>query len=117
MNVNQPGMTNSIVKGAEGLHDLFTSILLGAISTRRNRKDVLIPMCNMTMQNGHDTNFHILHPIDNVICRAKLIEVHHSNISLHLSLTEIFNSQISAGTYHAQRVTTSVQSCRNTLLL
>ena len=58
----------------------------------------------MTMQNGHDTNFHILNPTDNGICRAKLIEVHPSNISWHLLLANILNSQTSAGTYHGQRV-------------
>ena len=36
MNFIQFGMTNSIVNGLGGLHDLFTSILLGVISTLRN---------------------------------------------------------------------------------
>ena len=62
----------------------------------------------MTMQNGHDTNFYMLYPTDNGIHRAKLIEVYLSNITWHLLLAEIFNSQIFAGTYHCQRATTSV---------
>ena len=62
----------------------------------------------MTMQNGHDTNFHILHPTDNGICHAKLIEVHPSNIFWGPLLAEIFNCPISAGTYYGQRVATSV---------
>ena len=38
-------------------------------------------MYNMIVQNGHDANVHTLHPTDNGICHAKLIEVHPSNIS------------------------------------
>ena len=53
------------------------------------------------MQNEHDANFHILHPIDNGIRHAKRIDVHPSNICWHLLLAEIFNSLISVGTYHA----------------
>ena len=53
-------------------------------------------------------NFHILHPTDSATRHAKLIEVRPSNISCHLLLAEIFNFQISAGTYHDQRVATSV---------
>ena len=45
----------------------------------------------MTMKNGHDVNFHILHPIDDGICHAKLIDVHLSNISCHQLLVEMFN--------------------------
>ena len=60
------------------------------------------------MQNGHDVNVLTLHPTDNGICHAKLIEVHPSNISSYPLLAEIFNSLISAGTYHGQRVATSV---------
>ena len=35
MNFNQFGMTNFIANGVEGIHNLFTSILLGVVSTRR----------------------------------------------------------------------------------
>ena len=56
------------------------------------------------MQNGHDAKVHTLNPTDNRICQAKLTEVHPSNISWHPLLTEIFNSPISAGTHHGQRV-------------
>ena len=69
---------------------------------------LLTPSYNMTMQNGHDVNVHTLHPTDNGIRHSKLIEVHPSNISWHLLIAEIFNSSISAGTYHGQRVATSV---------
>ena len=65
----------------------------------------------MTIQNGHDVNVHALHPTDNRIHHAKLIEVHPSNISLRplrTLLAEMFNSPIFAGTYHGQRVATSV---------
>ena len=62
----------------------------------------------MNMQNGHDAKFHTLNPTDNGISQAKLTEVHPSNISWHPLLTEIFNSPISAGTYHGQRVAISV---------
>ena len=64
------------------------------------------------MQNEHDANFHILHPIDRWICHAKRIDVHPSNISWHLIkyvlLAEIFKFPISARMYHGQRVATSV---------
>ena len=36
MNVNQFCTANSIVKGLEAFHDLFTPVLLGVISRRRN---------------------------------------------------------------------------------
>ena len=36
MNFNQFCMANSIVKGLEAFYDLFTPVLLGVISTRRN---------------------------------------------------------------------------------
>ena len=36
MNFNQVGMANSIVKGLQALHDLFTPVLLGVVSTCRN---------------------------------------------------------------------------------
>ena len=65
---------------------------------------VLVSMYNMTMQNGHDASVHILHPTDNGICHAKLIEVHPSNILSDLKVAKIFNSPISAGTYHGQRI-------------
>ena len=48
-------------------------------------------------------------------CHAKLIEVHPSNISLHLLLAEIFNFSIFAGTYHGQRVATLVLCGANQL--
>ena len=64
---------------------------------------MLVPLHNMTIQNEHDANAHILDPTDNEIRHAKLIEVHPSNISWHLLLAEIFNSQISDGMYHSQR--------------
>ena len=70
MNFNQFCMTNSIANGVEDLHDLFTAVFLGMISTY-----------TMTMQNEHDANIAILYPTDNGIRHAKLIEVHHSNIS------------------------------------
>ena len=41
----------------------------------------------------------------------KLIEIQPSNISCHLLLAEIFNSPISAGTYHGQRIATSSVLC------
>ena len=56
-------------------------------------KYLLIPTSNMAMQNGHDTNFHILHPTDNEFSHARPIEVYPSNISWHLLLAAIFNSQ------------------------
>ena len=62
----------------------------------------------MNMQNRRDMNFYILHPLDRWIRHAKLIEVHISHSTLQLLLAEIFNSPISAGTYHGQRVATSV---------
>ena len=34
-------------------------------------KCIIIPTYNMTMQNGHDTNFHILHPTDSRIRHAR----------------------------------------------
>ena len=51
-----------------------------------------------------------LHPIDNGIWNAKLIEVLLSNIFWYLVLAEIFDSHISAGAYHGQgqHVATSV---------
>ena len=49
-------------------------------------------MYNMSMQNGHNANVHTLHPIDNEICHAKLIELHPSNLSWHLLLAKIFNA-------------------------
>ena len=45
-----------------------------------------------------------LQPLDNGIHRAKLIEVHPSNISWNLLPAKIFNSQNSAETYRGQRV-------------
>ena len=61
------------------------------------------------MQNGHDVNVHTLRPTDNRIRHAKLAEVYFSNIFRHLLLlAEKFNSPVSAGTYHGQRVATSV---------
>ena len=36
------------------------------------------------MQNEHDVNVYTLHPIDNGIRHASLVEVHPSNISWHL---------------------------------
>ena len=71
-------------------------------------KYILVSTCNMTIQNEHDANAHILHLTDNEIHRAKLIEVHPSNISWHLLLAEIFNSPIYARTYHDQRVATYI---------
>ena len=62
----------------------------------------------MNMQNGHDAKVHTLNPTNNGICQVKLTEVHPSSISWHPLLTEIFNSLISARTYHGQRVATSV---------
>ena len=62
----------------------------------------------MTIQNEHDTNINILHPTDNGIRHAKLVEADPSNISWHLLLAEIFNSKISAGTNHGQRFATLV---------
>ena len=59
-------------------------------------------MYNMNMKNGHDAKVRILNPTDNEICQAKLNEVHHSNISWHPLLAEIFNSPISVETYHGQ---------------
>ena len=41
----------------------------------------------MTIQNGNDADVHILCPTDNGIRHAKLIEVRHPNISLHLHIT------------------------------
>ena len=58
----------------------------------------------MNMQNGHDVKVHTLNPTDNGILQAKLTEVHPSDISWHPLLAEIFNSPISAGMYHVQRV-------------
>ena len=69
----------------------------------------------MNMQNRHDANVHALNPIHNGICQAKLTEVHPSNIIWHLLLAEIFNSPISAGTYHGQRVATLVWCGANQL--
>ena len=66
------------------------------------------------MQNVHDTDFHILHPTDNgIISHAKLMQVHPSNVFWHLLLAEIFNSQISAGTYQGQHVATLVWRVAN----
>ena len=62
----------------------------------------------MNMQNGHDVKVHTLNPTDTGICQAKLTEVHPSNISWHPLLAEIFNSPISAGTYHVPHVAISV---------
>ena len=62
----------------------------------------------MNIQNGHDVKVHTLNPTDNGICQAKLTEVHPSNISWHPLLAEIFNSPISTGTCHGQRVPISV---------
>ena len=42
--------------------------------------------------------------VDNGVCHAKLIDVHPPNIYCNLLLTKIFNSQISVGTCHSQRV-------------
>ena len=55
-----------------------------------------------------DAKVHTLNPTDNGIRQAKLTEVHPSNISWHPLLAEIFNSPITAGTYHGQRVAVSV---------
>ena len=63
-------------------------------------------MCDTTMKNWHDMNFHILHPTGDGIHFAKLVEIHPSNISSHLLLAEIISSQISARTCHGQRVAT-----------
>ena len=60
------------------------------------------------MQNRNDVNVHTLHPTDNGICHAKLIEVHPPNIFSHLLLTKIFSSLVSARTYHGQGVATLV---------
>ena len=60
------------------------------------------------MQNEHDVKVHTLNPTENGICQAKLTEVHPSNISWHPLLAKMFNSPISAGTYHDQRIATSV---------
>ena len=62
----------------------------------------------MIMQNGHDVNAHTLHSLDDGICHVKVIGVHHSNVSWYLLLVDIFNSLISAETYHVQRVATSL---------
>ena len=48
MNFNQFVMANSIVKGLEALYDLFTLVLLGVLSTRRNYTSFTY---NMIMQN------------------------------------------------------------------
>ena len=60
----------------------------------------------MNMQNGHDAKVHTLNPTDNG--QAKLTEVHPLNISWNQLLAKIFNSPISAGTHHGQRVAISV---------
>ena len=65
-------------------------------------------MYNMNMQNGHDAEVHTLNPTDSGICQAKLTEVYPSNISRHPLLAKIFNSPISPGTYHGQRVAISM---------
>ena len=72
MNFNQFGMANSIVKGLEALHDLFTP----GFCAQKLKYILLTPSYNMTMQNGHDVNVHTLHPTDNGIHHAKLIGVH-----------------------------------------
>ena len=60
------------------------------------------------MKNGHDAKVHTLNPTDSGIFQAKPTEVHPSKTSWHPLLAEIFNSQISAGTYHGQHVAISV---------
>ena len=37
MDFNGFGMTKSIVNGVEGLYDIFSSILLGVVSTGKNQ--------------------------------------------------------------------------------
>ena len=37
MNFNEFGMTNFIVNSVEGLRDIFSSILLGVVSTGKNQ--------------------------------------------------------------------------------
>ena len=111
MKFNQFGMTNFIVNEVEGLHNFFTTILLTVISTRRNKKIYyrFLLKCNITIKNGHDTNFHILHPTNNEICHAKLIEVIlQTSPEIYILLSKIFNFQIFAGKYHGQRVATSM---------
>ena len=60
------------------------------------------------MQDRHDANVTTLRPSDNGIRHINLIEVLPSNIFCHPLLIEMINFQISARTYHGQRVTTSV---------
>ena len=69
----------------------------------------------MNMQIEHDANVHTLHPTESSICHTKLIEVHPSNISSHPLLAKIFNSQVSAKTYHGQLVATLVLCGSNQL--
>ena len=56
-------------------------------------------------------------PSDRWICHAKLVEIHPSNMSWNLLLTNIFNSPISAGMYHDHHIATSMLCCETQINL